>query len=162
MSDAKRLFFALWPDDDVRRQLAEIARKQLRGKGRLVAPANLHLTLFFLGSVTMQKQEATEVAAGLLRARPISLTLDQLGSWPKPQVAWSGSVQTPSALVDLVDLIRGAMVNNGFKLDTRSYKAHVTLARPVRWEAHDFCLVESITHPDGVEYRPMRRWRLDG
>ena len=47
MSDAKRLFVALWPDDEVRQSLAKIAHKRLHGKGRLVTPANLHLTLFF-------------------------------------------------------------------------------------------------------------------
>ena len=174
MSDAKRLFFALWPDDEVRQSLAKIARKRLHGKGRLVTPANLHLTLFFLGSVTPKTQEKLEVAAGSLHVAPITLILDQVGVWPKPRVAWSGASKTPAALVTLVDNLRENMWQSVFKPDTRAFKPHVTLVRkmreplstephrPVSWEANDFCLVESITHPQGVEYVPIRRWRLDG
>lgn len=172
MSDPKRLFFALWPDDEVRQHLVGIARERLPGKGRLVTPGNLHLTLFFLGPVTPATQASLEAAAGSLRAASMTITLDQLGGWPKPQVAWSGAGKTPLALMTLVDRLREHMVEIGFEPDTRQFKPHVTLARkvrgplstephrPVRWEAHDFCLVESITHPDGVVYSPIRRWRF--
>ena len=40
------LFYALWPDDAVRE---ELARLQTRLHGRLTRPPNLHLTLAFLG-----------------------------------------------------------------------------------------------------------------
>ena len=51
MAEQERLFFALWPDEALRQQLA-VYPPMLKGcGGRLVVQDNLHITLAFLGSV---------------------------------------------------------------------------------------------------------------
>ncbi len=60
----QRLFFALWPSEEVRAGLAEVmASLDVRG-GKPVAAENLHITLLFLGSVTAQTRICAEKIAG--------------------------------------------------------------------------------------------------
>ena len=170
----QRLFFALWPDDATRQLLAKVARKYVRGRGRLVAAANIHLTLIFLGPVDRDCAACIERVADGIRAAPISLVLECLGHWPKPRIAWSGSACTPVALASLVAALGNGLADCGFASESRPYQAHVTLARkvggrfesrthkPIVWEAREFCLVRSLTHRDGVVYQPLKRWALTG
>ena len=81
-----RLFFALWPDDATRAAFLAL-QGGLQG-GRQVQPANLHLTLAFLG-----QQPAGLLPA--LRALPSRwadfdclLQFDRLGYFSRPRIAW--------------------------------------------------------------------------
>ena len=62
----KRLFFALWPDDEVRAKLLDKARLLPINTGHHVPPENFHITLVFLGNVEDQAiPELTDGAEGL-------------------------------------------------------------------------------------------------
>lgn len=173
-SARQRLFFALWPDDATRRALASLVRAHLAaGRGRPVAPANLHLTLEFLGGVDAAFRACAERAAASVSATAFELELRRIGHWPRPRVLWSAPEETPDALVGLVDTLRSALVACGHEPDPRPYRAHVTLARkvrarvptaahaPIRWPVSEFCLVASETDPRGARYSPLARWSLD-
>lgn len=171
----QRLFFALWPDDAVRSELARLASGGPRGAGRLVPAENLHLTLAFLGHLDAGTRACVEAAADGISAGPFELVFTRLGCWPRPRVLWAGTQDTPAALVELVYALRRGMTGCGLRAETRPYRAHVTLARktrvpadfhaacePVRWRADAFDLVESKTLSAGAHYRRLRRWPLGG
>lgn len=162
-----RLFFALWPDDAVRRELVAAQDAwQWPSGARRVPPGRLHLTLHFLARVPAQQVAALMRQADLPLA-PFELTLDAAGIWPGG-VAWLRPSTVPAALLDLQGRIGVALQAMGCEPDTRGYKPHVTLARdaraatppasmPVRWPVDGYALVESRPEPGGG-YAVLRRY----
>ena len=167
-----RLFFALWPDDETRERIAAVAGQLPQGAGRLISARNLHLTLVFLGTVEESVAAGlADAAAGILHP-PATLVLDTGGWWKKPEVAWLGCSETPAAVSGLAQKLATLASGLGVPLETRPFKAHLTLARkvtrrppdlkvpPIRWNVSEFCLVESDTRAGGSEYRVRHRWAL--
>ena len=166
----KRLFFALNPDDRVRREAAEVQRNCHVG-GRAVPPANFHVTLAFLG---MQDAEVIplvcEVAAGLV-FQPCELTLDRLGNFRRAGVLWLGASEVPEPLAAFQHDLVGALLEAGIGYDRKPWKPHLTLYRKmrtapptmdpveVRWWLEGFSLVESVSVNRGVEYHDIARWK---
>jgi len=173
MAETRRLFFALWPGAALQAELVRRARKALRpGGGRAVATDKLHLTLAFLGSVDAQAQACMEAGADGVRGEAFTLELDQLGHFPRPRVIWAGASRVPAALRTLVQDLTRALLPCGYRPESRPFQAHVTLMRkaargprpaeiePLVWPVGDFALVESLTLPEGAQYRVLRRWPL--
>ena len=169
----ERLFFALWPDDDVRSALATLARERLApGDGRLVPAHNIHLTLVFLGGVDERFRDCAERAAQRLSVRAFTLEFVHMGYWPRARVVWSAPQRTPELLTELVSTLTQALTECGHEPTSRSFRAHVTLARkvrgpvrssghtPVRWPVSAFHLVASETRPQGACYRCLQSWPL--
>ena len=70
----ERLFFALWPDDELRQTLKHHCKPLLRHSGgRPVALDNLHITLAFLGSVDSGQRQCVGAGSGVLSIRPRNL-----------------------------------------------------------------------------------------
>ncbi|MGR8931261.1 MAG: RNA 2',3'-cyclic phosphodiesterase [Gammaproteobacteria bacterium] len=164
----RRLFFALWPDDVIRRQCLQVMRA-IRSAGRPVSTMNLHNTLVFLGSVDDDQRIAMSGAAGTIAVQPMSLTFNRLAYWKKPAVVCLCTEQGDPAVLSLVDQLTLAAVRIGISVDKRPYKPHITLLRkaksppeiefePIVWRANGFCLVESCSTASGVEYRVIERW----
>ncbi len=102
MADSRRLFFALWPDEPVRRALLR-ARGQLEAfNGRPNHRSDLHVTLVFLGAVSAEQQSCVEAVADGIRGKPFELAIDQFGFWPKPRILWCGPSEMPDSLKELV------------------------------------------------------------
>ena len=170
----RRLFFALWPDDETRAALAALAREQTHRQARRVVADNLHLTLAFPGNVTPRVQACLEEGAGRLTGAPFELSIDRLGHWSGPRIIWAAPAQTPRELWSLVTVLREVLAACGLEPEKRPYQAHITLARkasqamnvtriaPIAWSIRQFCLVESVSEPAGVRYRVLRFWPLEG
>ena len=159
-----KLFFALWPDADTRAALASL---QPLVPGRAIAPAKLHLTLAFLG-----QQPAGALAPLLaileeLAVPELRLTINCLGYFQRPRIAWAGMTEVPPALMAMQAELMDRLSAAGFSPATHGeFKPHVTLAReagtapqqvgfePVAWPAGEVALVESL--PDGG-YLPVAR-----
>ncbi len=132
---SERLFFALWPGGAERSALAGLQGSLgLRGT-RPTHPADLHLTLVFLGDLPPERRSCCEAAADLVRAAPFSVELDRVGLWPRPRILWCGPALTPAALLTLADGLAEALVPCGVPRETRPYAAHMTLARQARADA---------------------------
>jgi len=172
-SRRQRLFFAIWPDDTVRDQLARLAAKSLKRRGRTIPAENLHLTLAFLGPVAPEVRRCAEAVGDGIRAAPFTLEFTHLGHFPRPRVVWTGCDQTPEALIVLVNQLREGLKSCGIKPEVRPYRAHLTLARkasverdfgephtPIAWGVDSFHLVESKTLSDGAVYKIVRTWSL--
>lgn len=174
MTDAatQRLFFALWPSPELRRQLAAAGEGWLTTPCRRVPPANLHLTLAFLGAVPAPVCQCLVGQCATVRVQPFELQLDRLGHWRRSRIAWLGPSRTPAALTELVSLLGQAQRACGLTPETTPYRPHVTLARKcgdrlpaasveaIEWSAREFCLVESVLTAQGAHYRVIQRWNL--
>ncbi len=170
----RRLFFALWPDDETRAAIADLAREQIHRKARRVAADNLHITLAFPGNVTARVQACLEEAASGITGAPFELAVDRLGYWSGPRIIWAAPAQTPRELWSLVTSLREVLAACGLEPENRPYQAHISLARkasqalgvtriaPIPWSIRQFCLVESVSEPAGVRYRVLRIWPLEG
>lgn len=169
----RRLFFALWPDSAMQKQLAALAAAVYpAGSGKPVRTENLHATILFLGPVTEAQRLCVENAASQLRPGLFALTLDRVGYFRRPQVLWAGCRTLPAALVSLVTGLRTGCAPCGMTVDDRPFELHVTLVRhvradpgrppviPVSWEVRRFVLVESVSDAQGVHYQPLRFWEL--
>ena len=168
----QRLFFALWPSEDVRAGLAEVMASLHVRRAKPVPAENLHITLLFLGSVTAQTRICAEKIAAGIAGHPFELSLDQIGFWPQSGILWLGARELPESLVALARDLRHGIAGCGIDLDARPFKPHVTLMRKalvvrrerplgaVAWRVDDFVLVESKTTRDGSHYQVLTSWRL--
>ncbi|MBE9515686.1 MAG: RNA 2',3'-cyclic phosphodiesterase [Proteobacteria bacterium] len=172
----ERLFFALWPNNAVRQALTRWQCGKLPSSGRWTASAGLHLTLVFVGSVKTDVRRCLCQAADGIRAPRFTLTLNRLGNWPRPQVAWLGVAGEPeTGLLALVSELHKSAQSCGLQLDNRELVPHVTLARKIKsfpsswdqipapaieWPVSEFVLVRSETRSEGVVYQPVYRWAL--
>jgi 2'-5' RNA ligase len=102
---------------------------------RWTAPQNIHLTLHFLGDVSVDHLEAvgqasTDAAAG---TQPFSLSLERLGCFPntrRPRILWVGLSGKTELLVALQREL-GEQLNRaiGFQPESRPYSPHLTIGR---------------------------------
>lgn len=167
-----RLFFALWPDEGVRAQLAHWSRELQRVcGGRPARGENLHLTLAFLGSIEEARVAEVERAAGEVAPRAVTLVLDRPGYWKHNRIAWAGVSVVPLELEALVSELRGALVKSQIPFDAKTFASHVTLLRdareprampalaPIEWHLDGFALVQSVTSPGGSRYEIRKSWK---
>lgn len=173
--ESRRLFFALWPDESLRQQINLHSKPALaHGGGRQVKPANLHITLAFLGNVDSDQQSCVESVANKLQGSPFTLTIDTAGYWHKPRILWIGPGTMPDTLVTLATALRDGALNCGLQMDMRPYNAHMTLMRkatkkhvekkilPFTWQVNSFALVRSTSTPEGLVYEVEKEWPLAG
>lgn len=99
-----------------------------------VAPANLHVTLKFLGEVDPSRlagvAEALRAVAAASRA--FDLGLAGVGAFPspsRPRVLWAGVAEGADVLADLARRIDEALGALAFERETRPFTGHVTLGR---------------------------------
>jgi 2'-5' RNA ligase len=142
-----RLFIALWPGEALRRAIASWQQAwSWPPRAALVKPDRLHLTLHFLGDVPASR--LPQLVEGLTaRVEPFTLALGRGEVWPNG-IALLRPDATPSALVRLHAVLGGELEQLGLPVETRPYRAHVTLARRARG---------AVAPPQG----PDLRWRID-
>lgn len=163
-SPSLRLFYALWPDEQTRNRLSAL---QTGIHGRKVDPANLHLTLAFLGSQPRDSFRMLEGVMYALALTPFTLTINQYGYFSKPQIVWAGPSSPPEALISMQRSLWQSLLDHGVALKpVAGFRPHVTLARDaerlsrdweadIAWSVGTIALVESIAIPGGVRYRPI-------
>jgi len=165
----RRLFLALWPDETIRQQLIPLIPP---AHGRSVKPANLHITLVFLGNTSSQDAMQLIQCINQLRLSPFKVCLDRTGGWRKAGIFQVGMQQVPDELFQLVESLRTCIEPLGISIDNRPYKPHVTLARKIKqriqtdkpvnieWPVDRFVLVESCQIEGSVEYKVIHEWWL--
>ncbi len=164
-----RLFFAFWPDEGVRAQLAHWARElHAACGGRPMRTENLHLTVAFLGNVEDARIAEVERAACDVAPRVASLVLDQPGYWKHNRIAWAGASVVPRELETFVAELRSALTRSHIGFDSKAFLSHVTLLRdareprampaldPIEWRLDGFALVRSVTLPRGSHYKVLK------
>lgn len=171
MTPKKRLFFALWPDQLTRQNCVKLGQGINKKGMRLVTPENLHVTLLFLGCISLEKEFALRQDAARIAAPDFTLCFNQLSYWKKTGVLCLTAAAKSAELTQLVSALTLAANTQGIVVDPRAYKPHVTLARnvkdakvlefePVIWPSTSFCLVESRPKLSRTDYRIIAQWDL--
>jgi 2'-5' RNA ligase len=163
-----RLFFALWPEADVTRQLTQVARQlKLEGRSRWVDSKNYHMTLAFVGEVPATKLAVLQQIGRSLRVPRFTFSCDSIEFWQSSQVVVAAVRAAPPGLLDL-----GRKLNDALELPREPLRAHVTLTRkvtqapvlqamsPVVWRTTDFSLIRSDTGGAESAYTVLDTWSL--
>ena len=173
------MFFALWPPEEIARQLAGIAAdfSQAAG-GRPTRRETIHLTLAFLGEQPAERLPEVMAAARTVRTAPFELVIDQLGVWRHNRLLWAGCQSLPGELTALVEGLRVALHQVAIRFDEehRRFMPHLTLVRklpeaafppslppisPLVWRCERFVLVESALSAAGPNYRVLADFALE-
>lgn len=156
--DVRRVFIAVDIGDEVRAAL-EVEQRRLRRRWpdvKWVAIGNVHLSLVFLGDVPSGgvggiSAAMDEAVRGL---DPFECNVANLGCFGPanaPRVVWAGVTEGGERLVRLQRRIAEAVQALGFRLETRPFAPHVTLAR-VRSSRDAVGLADGLAQATGKPY----------
>lgn len=135
-----RAFIALDLSPDILNHLdrisADLQRMMNNHAVRWVPTENIHLTLKFLGDVSLGNLSLVKNALDFEAAdcQKFNISIGNLGAFPKiraPRVVWIG-VEGPDSLQSLQRGIESQMARLGYAPDNRPFSAHLTLGRVSR------------------------------
>lgn len=160
-----RLFFALPCPTKIAAQI-DAWRQDQHFAGKPVPAANLHVTLAFLGQVPESRVQLLQRVPPKLALADLAfdLNLDHLDCWPEGLLHLAPS-QPPQTLLKLAWALQQQLKLDGFTLDSRPYRPHLTLARNSRpaetrtvpsfaWRVDQL----HIYHSAGGQYLSLQRW----
>ena len=106
----------------------------MAGKVRLTPPANIHLTLKFLGDVSQEDLARLAEAFEPVRERhePFEAGISSFGAFPSPRrarILWAGIGQGAEELRALARDVEESLEPLGFEHEDRTYVPHLTLGR---------------------------------
>jgi 2'-5' RNA ligase len=173
LSNTRRVFFALWPDAEVRAALAR-AVECMHGElhGRPTRSESIHLTLAFLGDVDIANLPRLLHPPHDIAPASFPLILDDWGCWARNGIGWCAPSRVPESLGALAANLENWLRGMGFALERRAFKPHVTLLRktdcapmeqammPIAWQVNEFVLVRSRVLPRESQYEVIGRWPL--
>ena len=122
-----RVFVGLKIAEIVANDLAELAAKLMGPRGRLVALADIHLTLVAPWQEASVDQAAQKLKAVACAFSPFSLKFEHLGYGPiprRPSFLWVDCAATVETAA-----LRDALMRTFGQTDARPFRPHVTLAR---------------------------------
>ena len=151
-----------------------------------VRPANIHLTLKFIGETPPQDEPKIIEAVTKMLENHHAFTMDfnrtgLFGSHYAPRILWLGMQQTPDQLLSLANDTLDAFDKIGYLRDRQNFVPHLTLGRIkdlcekqyfqkvvqaieqktyIHQEVNEIILFQSILRPDGAIYKVMKKWKL--
>jgi len=149
--------------------------------GRLVAPANWHFTLRFLGSTpSEQRDELISSLRATHFGNEFMIRFDRLGAFPRvnrARILWLGVTDGADRLVSLAEKVEAASRRAGFPAESRPFKPHLTLSRidppravtefvtqqrpiPVEMRVERVSLVRSVLGGGPAKYEILEELRL--
>ena len=177
-----RAFFGLPLPEAQREELGRYiaAASVLAPEFRWTPPANLHLTVRFLGQVEQPLAEGIMERLEGAGLRGFDLRLGELGVFRRGRLARVVWVRVAEGLPEMVAVaaaVEAESVRAGLDPEARKFNAHLTLARPrardgarlpelppppvlAPWRADELVLYRSHLGRAGSVYEPLRTLRL--
>ena len=131
-----RAFVAVEISDDVRLELTRVQTRLQRVRARVgwVAPANIHLTLAFLGDIPPEGVAKITVELDSIGSETAPFPyrvakLGYFGSPRSPRVIWAGVDEGAAAMTTLQQRVVEALRTLGIALETRPFTPHLTIGR---------------------------------
>jgi len=135
-----RAFIAVNLTPEIQRRLDEITavfkQKLEKSPVRWVPANNIHLTLKFLGDVSLANLELLRkmMKAEIANYRPFEISVGGAGAFPtlhRPRVIWVG-VEAPAELSQVQASVEGMAARLGYAPEDRPFSPHLTLGRVSR------------------------------
>jgi 2'-5' RNA ligase len=134
-----RLFIATPTSENVEQELGRIISdlKNVGGPVKWVAPANIHLTIKFLGDTdeSLKSQLIDIIDDVASKSKAAHFTINRLGGFPnlnRPRVIWAGLEGDKSQLGIIASQVDDEVHQLGWEKETREFRAHLTLGRVKR------------------------------
>lgn len=152
---------------------------------KFVNPAQVHLTIYFFGSIEPARIESLKIFFRNLasRFRPFEVHLKDMGAFPnfkRPRVLWVGLAGEIQELKNLKEACDLELVRLGFAIEEREFKPHLTLGRvkegsrlqielpgylqnyvhEKKHRIHEIVLYQSQLTPKGPVYTPIERFEF--
>lgn len=150
MSQFVRAFLAFDIESaDVKRKLTN-AQKLVAQSGadvKLVEPENIHITIRFLGDITLNMADSVFEEMKKIQFTPFNICINGLGVFPNlnyPRVVWAGITEGADQLRNVFIQLEPKLQGLGFTPDPKGFSPHLTIAR-VRSARNKLQLSEVIT-----------------
>lgn len=123
---------------------------------KLVEPKNIHVTLRFLGNITLKIAEKIFEEMKKVQFTPFDVRIHGLGAFPNPRyprVLWAGIIEGAEQLQNICNQLEPRLHSLGFKLDPKGFSPHLTIARVKsgRNKAElAKCITENVNHEFGI------------
>jgi 2'-5' RNA ligase len=120
---------------------------------KLVKPQNIHVTLRFLGNISIPMVDLIHEEMRQISFNPFEVELKGLGVFPSSRyarVVWAGIRNGSDKLVNVFDQLEPRLRRLGFKTDRKGFSPHLTIAR-VRTGRHKAELISCVG--DLVDYK---------
>ncbi len=149
MSETIRSFIAFDIDNElVVRHLSEVQGILVNTGAnlKLVKPQNIHVTMRFLGNISLHMVELIHEEMKQISFAPFEIELRGLGAFPSlryARVVWAGIQKGADELVNVFNQLEPRLRRLGFKPDRKGFSPHLTIAR-VRTGRHKAELIRCI------------------
>ncbi|WP_434303365.1 RNA 2',3'-cyclic phosphodiesterase [Clostridium botulinum] len=129
-----RVFYAVTFQEETKEKLIEYKNLVSNNsvKGRFTNKNNFHLTLEFIGEVDEKELSLLTNILYKLQNPPKELITSYIGSFKRrdKDIIWLG-IEENKELITLQRNLRNLLINNGFKIENRKYKPHITIGREI-------------------------------
>ena len=135
MSEFVRAFLAFDIDNpEVKKKLAamQMLTVQTGADLKLVETENIHMTIRFLGDITLSMADKIFVEMQQVQFKPFPVQLMGLGVFPSlnyPRVVWAGMSQGAEQLQSVFTQIEPRLQKLGFPPEPNAFSPHLTIAR---------------------------------
>ena len=135
MSEFVRAFLAFEIEDEsIKKNIIDIQTRATETGAdlKLVEPENVHMTVRFLGDITLNTAEKVFVEMQKVQFKPFPIQLAGLGVFPglnNPRVLWAGITQGAEQLQNVASQIEPKLQGLGFPPERNPFSPHLTVAR---------------------------------
>jgi RNA 2',3'-cyclic 3'-phosphodiesterase len=151
-----RAFIAIEvPEGEAKQRILDLQRKitQTGADIKHVEPENIHITLRFLGEISVKIVTELKSVLGRISFQPFKVTLKGVGVFPdysRINVIWVGIDEGYLGLVDLYSKVTNSLNQIGIPPDARGLSPHMTVAR-ARSGMNRAILAEAVKELDDFE-----------
>src|SRR3990170_4551664 len=161
MSELIRSFLAFdIENEDVRKRLASAQTRlfQTGADVKLVETENIHVTMRFLGDVSVGMVEKIFEEMKKTEFKPFTAEIKGVGVFPSlsyPRVVWAGITEGGDQLRDVFNQLEPRLRAIGFAPDSKGFSPHLTIAR-VRSARNKAQLADFVTKNASYEFGTIK------
>jgi len=185
-----RSFIAISIPEEIKQKLSEVQARLKKADAMVkwTRPEGIHITLRFLGNLSVEEIKLAEDALAIVAQRfsRFSIEAKGFGVFPergRPRVIWVGLTQGVSQLKAIFEELEKELMNKGLGKADRAFSPHLTLGRIKTgknlnklleylkaeqevaygiFQAKTICLFRSQLRPEGAIYTLLREEFFSG